>query len=100
MNDLAQRKPRPLFGILSIVLPILMMIVWQVLERNPGFGKGFNGYAGLFAAIALLLGTGVASMVGIAFSITALFRREAFRVLPILGVAINLGFLLWLQSQH
>ena len=42
----------------------------------------------------------IAGMVGLAFSVTALLRREGYKVLPILGTIINVSFFLWLQSRH
>lgn len=83
---------RPLFELLSVVAPILIIAAWFVLDRNPGIGQSFNGYAGLFMSLGLLLGTAVAGLAGLALSVSALLRREAYSVLPILAAILNVGF--------
>ncbi len=90
---------RPVFGTLSVILPLPILVLWIVMERNPDLGNGLHGYAGLFIALFLYGGTLIFCGLGFVLGISALLRRESNRFLSILGIAENIALCLWFLSH-
>ena len=85
---------RPILGAISIFLPAFGAGLWLFFAKNPHLGDGLNGYASLFIFFALLLISGGLVLGGIACAIAGLMRRERWRLLPIIGLIVNLGIIL------
>jgi hypothetical protein len=77
----------PLFGILSLLPPLLNAASLWFLDHSPNATRAANGYAGMFLAAFLLVGMGLLSIVGFGCGIAALVRRERFWFLGLVGMA-------------
>lgn len=81
---------RPVFGTASVVIPVGAWLAGWALDRFPHLGDGLNGFAAMFLVAffyVIVLGGGVA---GSALAVMSWVRREPFRFLGALGLALNL----------
>ncbi len=87
---------RSLFGILSLMLPAPVVVLWVVMELNPQLGNGMNGYAGMLIAGFLFVATFAFCGLGLVLAITSLLRREQNKYLPILDIIVNVIVGFWM----
>ena len=81
----------PWFGLSSIVVPALGIIALLVIEFTD-VGKALNGYAGLLLALTVLPVAVLAVASGLVLGTVSLMRRERWRAIGVLGVAIPMVF--------
>jgi hypothetical protein len=91
-----QLKRLPVFGILSIVLPVsgisvAYLMEWPFPRRQDGSGE--PNAIGAFCAFAEL--TCLALLSGFVSAIVALFRKDRLMILPFLGVLANAAPIVW-----
>jgi hypothetical protein len=92
MNE-AIKRSRPVLGALSILLPAFGAGLWLFFAKHPHLGDGMNGYVGLLIWL-VLVGLSAALVVGgITCAVMGLVRRERWRLLAIVGLALNLGIM-------
>ncbi len=77
----------PIFAILSLLPPVVIRVLWWGFDRSPEITGAANGWAGLFIAVFLYLGTGLLSLSVIGCGIIAFIRRERFWFLSLAGIA-------------
>lgn len=86
----------PIWSILALVFPLLgaAMIWWA--DAQPSSGTYGNGYA---VAAAIFLFGGAGCVLGVISVVVALVRRERWRWLAWLALAVNLAPLVWLLTE-
>jgi hypothetical protein len=93
-----RRKSGRILGVLSLAVPILVAVLWAIVEANPRLGSGANGYAGLLIAIALYIGTLGGVVAGVTCGILSIVL-EGNRLMGLLGIVASLVVGFWM-SMH
>jgi hypothetical protein len=92
-------NPRfPVFGTFSVLPPVLIGVMWRFFEHSPGVTGAGNGYAGMFMAAFLYVGTGLFGLAGVASGIVALVRRERCWFLGVAGILGTVLVCSWLKK--
>ena len=82
---------RPVCGIASLLMPVLLYVASRALDRYPHLGEGMNGYAGLFIVGFMYVGIVVGCLAGVTLGVVAWIRREPYRLLGAIGAVLNLA---------
>jgi hypothetical protein len=81
-------RPRPLWNVISVALPLLVVIIGVVQILTTPFGGG--DYAGrLGSAVLLIIALGIGCGVGFMAAVIALIRGERWTALSWLGAIGN-----------
>jgi hypothetical protein len=95
------KKERSKFGIISIALALLPLILWGVFiligvlidsDRVPETWEVFGDY--LWDPMWLI--TFFSPLIGFFVAVVGLFQRRKSRVLPVIGVVANVLWITWL----
>jgi hypothetical protein len=86
--------PRPVFGVLSILLPAIGAGFWWLVESRLEPGRGPDGYAEMLHYHALLIVSGLLVLGGIVCGLRGLVRRERWKGFAIVGIMLNLAVVL------
>lgn len=84
----APRGSRPAFGLLSLMFPTGIALLWSVVGEHAEIGNR-DGYTGLLIAGFLYVGTFLFCATGIALGIAGLLKRERPRILSVIGIMLN-----------
>jgi hypothetical protein len=99
METLHEHK-RPVLGILSLLLPLLPVVLWWLFESSPDLEHVANGYLGLALYAALAFFTPIAVAAGLVAGGIALVRGERPVIVPLVGIALTVGIVMWFGSQR
>jgi hypothetical protein len=84
----------PVFGLISLLLPLFGIPLAFVLAKSPNSSaSGFGWGPGV---LVLLIGFFGSALLGVVAALIAVGRSERCRVLQLLGLLLNLGFLFFM----
>jgi hypothetical protein len=84
---------KSLLGIVSVLAPPTLAVLWLIVEKNPSLGQALNGYAGMFIYIFLLLASVAGIATGFICGVISFFRES--KPLAIAGLAANAAAIIW-----
>ncbi len=81
-------RPRPLWNVISVALPLIVLVVGIAQILSAPFGGG--DYAGrLGSAVLLIIALGIGCIVGLVAAVIALIRGERWAALSWFGALCN-----------
>jgi hypothetical protein len=86
------RFHKPIYGALSVMAPFMGGFLVDMLVR---FVSDTQSYARTHLVVYILFGTPVC---GIVFAITTWLRRERYRLLPYVGIVLNIAYVFYIAQ--
>jgi len=96
-DDKPNSKKAPVYGLLSIGIPVVgFLLCLLAIEVMASRGRDGWGFGRFFVFLGIML---LASLSGGVCVLLAFGRNEKYWILPVLGIILSLGPLLWLFSR-
>jgi len=89
---------KPLLGIVSVLAPSTLAVLWLIFEKNPSLGQALNGYAGMFIYFFLLLASVAGIATGFICGVISFFQES--KPLAIAGLAANAAVIIWFVGHR
>jgi hypothetical protein len=94
MSDIEDQKKPPVFGVLSLVLPLVGAPLAYLIAKPTEAGWGWGGAMQLVVIISLVL------LCGIVSAVIGLNRSEKYVGLSLLGLILNLLPIVLVLTKH